>query len=139
MQFKLTLNGNKGQFIPINYQYPLSACIYKIIERADAAYSLFLHDMGHRVGQSLKAFKLFTFSNLNMPCKRVEDRLQIQSNQVDLQIAFHIPETAEKFVIGIFKDQRMEIADQYSKAIFTISQVEAFSKLKTKEKKRIIF
>jgi CRISPR-associated endoribonuclease Cas6 len=51
MQFKLTLSGTKGQYIPINYQYPLSACIYKIIERADAAYSLFLHDRGHRVGE----------------------------------------------------------------------------------------
>jgi len=75
MQFKLTLCGNKGQFIPINYQYPLSACIYKIIERADAAYSLFLHDTGHRVGQSLKSFKLFTFSNLRMGCIMAEDGL----------------------------------------------------------------
>lgn len=125
MQFKLTLSGPRGQLIPINYQYPLSACIYKIIERADAAYSLFLHEKGHTVGESLKAFKLFTFSNLSMPCKRVDDRLMIQSNDTEMHIAFHIPETAEKFVIGVFKDQRVEIADKYSKAAFTVRQVEA--------------
>lgn len=125
MQFKLTLSGTKGQMIPINYQYPLSACIYKIIERADAAYSLFLHNSGHTVGNSPKAFKLFTFSNLSMPCKRIDDRLEMQSNLAEMQIAFHIPETAEKFVIGIFKDQHVEIADKYSKAAFIVSQVEA--------------
>lgn len=125
MQFRLTLTGPIGQLIPINYQYPLSACIYKIIERADAAYSLFLHNQGHHSPGRLKSFKLFTFSNLSMPCRRIDDRLQIQSNQAEMQIAFHIPETAEKFVIGIFKDQRVEIADKYSKAAFTVSQVEA--------------
>ncbi len=125
MQFKLTLTGPKGQLIPINYQYPLSACIYKIIERADAAYSLFLHNEGHHAAGRLKSFKLFTFSNLSMPCRRIDDRLQIESDRAEMQIAFHIPETAEKFVIGIFKDQRVEIAGKYSKAAFTISQVEA--------------
>jgi CRISPR-associated endoribonuclease Cas6 len=125
MQFKLTLLGQKGSLIPINYQYPLSACIYRIIQRADAAYSLFLHEKGHTIGDSHKAFKLFTFSNLSMPCKRIDDRLQLQSTQAEMQIAFHMPETAEKFVIGIFKDQHIEIADRYSKATFTVNQVEA--------------
>lgn len=125
MQFKLTLGGTRGQLIPINYQYPLSACIYKIIEKADAAYSLFLHETGHRAEDRLKSFKLFTFSNLSMPCRRIDDRLQILSTQTELQISFHIPETAEKFVIGIFKDQHIEIADRNSKANFTVNGVEA--------------
>lgn len=132
MQLRLILTGPKGQLIPINYQYPLSACIYKIIERADAAYSLFLHNQGHHANARLKAFKLFTFSNLSMPCKRVDDRLQIEGNRAEMQIAFHIPETAEKFVIGIFKDQQVEIADRYSKASFTVSGVEVLPGLITK-------
>lgn len=119
MRFKLHLIGQPRQLIPINYQYPLSAAIYKIIEQADAAYSLFLHDAGHAVAGSQKAFKLFTFSNLSMPCKRVDDRLQLGNGDAELQIAFHMPATAEKFVIGIFKDQRLEISDKHSKAAST--------------------
>lgn len=39
MQFKLILNIIKGQDLPINYQYPLSAAIYKIIAKGDAEYA----------------------------------------------------------------------------------------------------
>ncbi len=70
MKFKLLLRCTQPQnTIPLNYQYPLSAAIYKILNRADAAYAQFLHDTGYRKTDSLKSFKLFTFSDLNVPFK----------------------------------------------------------------------
>ncbi|MBD0280088.1 MAG: CRISPR-associated endoribonuclease Cas6, partial [Flavisolibacter sp.] len=63
MRLKLTLHTNeKGALLPFNYQYPLSAAIYKIIQTADHEFAAFLHDQGY--GEGHKSFKLFTFSDL---------------------------------------------------------------------------
>ncbi len=65
MRFKLFLaSQTAGAIIPINYQYPLSAAIYRILAKVDADYATFLHEKGYVVGEGLKHFKLFTFSDL---------------------------------------------------------------------------
>jgi CRISPR-associated endoribonuclease Cas6 len=46
MELQLRLQTIHGNAIPINYQYELSSWIYKVIERADAQYSDFLHNKG---------------------------------------------------------------------------------------------
>lgn len=68
MRFKLTLqilSHTLGRELPINYQYELSAAIYRILSRSDKDYSLWLHENGFIAGG--KRFKLFTFSNLIVP------------------------------------------------------------------------
>jgi CRISPR-associated endoribonuclease Cas6 len=63
MRFKLTLYTRQIQpQLTLNYQYPLSAAVYKIIERSDAAFSELLHNTGY--GKGHKSFKLFTFSDI---------------------------------------------------------------------------
>lgn len=63
MRFLLFLQCNKrGEVLPINYQYPLSAAIYKIPDQADAEYAAFLRKSGYG-----KGFKLFTFSDIGCP------------------------------------------------------------------------
>jgi len=42
MRFKLSLERRAGDQLPINYQYPLSAAIYKILARGDGEYAQFL-------------------------------------------------------------------------------------------------
>lgn len=60
MIFQLILNKNKSNaVIPINYQYPLSAAIYKILQKGDSEYAQFLHEEGYG-----KGYKFFTFSDL---------------------------------------------------------------------------
>ncbi len=59
-----------GQWLPLSYQYELSAWIYRIIGSADSDFAEFLHSKGY--GRGKKRFKLFTFSNLHMNCTRVE-------------------------------------------------------------------
>jgi CRISPR-associated endoribonuclease Cas6 len=64
MRFKLTLQSvSSNPVIPINYQYPLSVVIYKIIARADKDYASFLHKLGYVVLSGLKGFKHFTLIN----------------------------------------------------------------------------
>src|SRR5581483_7271554 len=126
MQLNLHLTSNHASSIlPINYQYPLSAAIYKIIARADNEYASFLHDKGYAQKDSLKSFKLFSFSDLRMPFTIKGDRLQLLTREAKLQVSFHLPKAAETFIKGLFMNQQIEIADKRSKAVFTVAQVEA--------------
>lgn len=119
----LTLNtSDNNPVLPVNYQYPLSAVIYKIIERADAQYAQFLHGQGY--GAEHKRFKLFTFSDLKIPFTIRQDRLLLTGREAKLIICFHIPEAMENFVKGLFAHQQLEIADIKSRVQFTVSQVE---------------
>lgn len=124
MRFQLTLNSLlPGQKIGFNYQYPLSAAIYKIINRADGAYAEFLHDCGYKQGN--KTFKLFTFSDIRTPFKIEKDRLVMTTTTAAFTICFHVPDAAENFIKGLFADQQIEIADAKDKAIFKVEQVVA--------------
>ncbi|MEW4923156.1 CRISPR-associated endoribonuclease Cas6 [Algibacter sp. 2305UL17-15] len=125
MRFQLQLDSkNRNPIIPINYQYPLSAAIYKILDQADADYAAFLHEEGYTVDGGLKHFKLFTFSDLKGRCKGNHDRLHINSI-MELIVSFHLPEAAQHFVKGLFLSQDIDIADSKSKATFKVNSVEA--------------
>lgn len=124
MKLHLTLNQAQGSIIPINYQYPLASGIYKIIAQGNADYASFLHEHAYKKEGSLKAFKLFTFSDLRSPFQIQGDRLLLCSKESIVDVCFHIPDAATHFVRGLFVDQVIEIADRKSKARFDIAQVE---------------
>ena len=124
MRFRLTLNTtDRFPALTLNYQYPLSAVIYKILQRADEAYASFLHQQGYRHGS--KTFKFFTFSDIRTPFTIRGDRLLMKTNKAELIVCFHIPGAAETFIKGLFLNQQIEIADSKSKVAFTIEQVVA--------------
>jgi len=124
MRFKLNLQSHQRQLsVPFNYQYPLSAAIYKIIQTADAKFAAFLHDKGY--GQGHKSFKLFTFSDIKTPFVKNGDRMQLRTTEAELIICFYMPQAAENFIKGLFINQQLEIADFRSKATFNIIGVES--------------
>ncbi len=54
MELRLTLKClDTTPVLPINYQYELSAWIYGVLRKADAAYATFLHHRGYSAGQKL--------------------------------------------------------------------------------------
>jgi CRISPR-associated endoribonuclease Cas6 len=121
MRFQLALHtANKIAKIPVNYQYPLSAAIYRIIAKGNAQYVSFLHEKGYG-----KGFKLFTFSDVRCPFKINGDRLLLLSNKAEIIICFHLPEAADTFIKGLFMSQQIDIADKKSKTRFTVTQVES--------------
>lgn len=120
MKFKLKLKNTGGTEIPINYQYPMSAAIYKILAKGDGVYAQFLHEKGYG-----KGFKLFSFSQLDFPFKIEGDRMKLLSDEVTFQIAFHLPEAMENFVKGLFKSEKIDIADKKSKVSFSVKSVES--------------
>lgn len=121
MQFKITLNRISGNQIPINYQYPLSAAIYKILAKGDAEYAQFLHEEGYG-----KGFKFFTFSDLRLRFKLVDnDRMKLLNNEVRFNIHFHMPEASGNFIAGLFKSEEIVIADKKSMTVFKVRSVVA--------------
>ncbi len=125
MQFKITLRClDEHPVLPINYQYELSAWIYKVIQNADADYAAFLHQHGHQTTQR-KSFKLFCFSQLDVPRRRIEgDRLHIGSREVSFVIGFYMDRSAEEFIRGLFQEQQLRLGDRESQARFAVQTVE---------------
>ena len=125
MRFKISLSPiSASPVIPINYQYPLSAAIYKVLDKVDSDYAAFLHEKGYRAADSLKNFKLFTFSDLSVRFKLKDDRMHLHSPP-ELVVSFHLPEVAETFVKGLFLSEQLDIADRKSQASFRIDLVTA--------------
>lgn len=121
MRLKLTLSAcDSVPIIPINYQYPLSAAIYKVIQRANDEYAAFLHEKGYG-----KGFKLFTFSDLRCPFRISDDRLILANEPVTFQVSFHLPDAIENFIKGLFQTETINIADKKSKASFRVASVES--------------
>jgi CRISPR-associated endoribonuclease Cas6 len=63
MRFKVYLQPETKEIsLPYNYNYHLSSAIYSFLDKAEPAFSDFLHDYGF--SSDRKSFKLFTFSPL---------------------------------------------------------------------------
>lgn len=125
MRFRITLKQEgRFQLIPINYQYELSSWIYRVIESADEEFSHFLHTQGYQKGA--KNFKLFTFSKLHkFKYDRIKDRLKLLSDRLSLDVAFHIDQAAEKFIMGLFQKQSFRLGDKITQANLRVEQVSA--------------
>lgn len=108
----------KNAAIPLNYQYPLSAAIYRILSRGDDEYARFLHETGYG-----KGYKFFTFSDLHLQYRRADDRLILTRPDVNLTVCFHLPEASQTFVQGLFRSEKIVIADKKSKAVLNIQSV----------------
>lgn len=126
MRFKITLNRTGRQrMLPMDYQYYLSAWIYKVIAKADAEFSDFLHSEGYTSGY--KQFKLFGYSPLNLGKPKLwkeKSLFEIHTGQLSLSVSFHLAEAAEKFIIGLFNNQQVYIGDQFNGLDLAVTQVE---------------
>ncbi len=127
MRFKLTLENARQQWIPINYQYPLSAWIYKTFAAADGEFADWLHEHGYAFNGNRK-FKLFTFSNLRLKGVKFQARpapvLSVSPGSQELLLSFYMEEAANHFIRGLFSGRDMVIADKNHRAEFRVSSVE---------------
>ena len=127
MRFTLTLQmTGPARVLPINYQYPLHGWIYRTLQRAEAAFSRFLHDEGYRLGH--RSFKLFTFSTLRGEPYRIykeEQRIAFEGRELQLEVSFWLPAAAEHFVRGLFMGQRFRLGDVLSQVALEVVRIEA--------------
>src|SRR6056297_3616131 len=101
MRFNLTLNRTtKQRMLPMDYQYYISAWIYKTIGKADKEFARFLHDEGYGNDPG-KLYKLFCFSRLNFGKPKLwkEKKLfEISNHDINLQISFDVKDAASNFI-----------------------------------------
>lgn len=111
MRFKIQLEVvSKEKRMMINYQYPLCAIIYKILNRVESEYTHFLHNTGY--GVNYHSFKLFNFSELNVKYKIENDRMVLLENLITWYVSFQLPEAFKKFIQGIFLNNDIYFIDK---------------------------
>lgn len=121
MQIKITLSAlHHKPLLPVNYSYPLSAAIYRIISKGNAEYAEFLHEEGYG-----KGFKFFSFSQLQCDFRVEGDRFRLLQNEAVFKIGFHLPKAMENFIKGLFQSEQIDIADKKSRAVFRVLSVES--------------
>jgi len=128
MRFKLTLNRTTRQrMLPMDYQYYISAWIYKVLKQADADFATFLHEKGYGKSET-KLYKMFCFSRLDFGKPRLwkEKKLfEISAQEISLQISFDVNDIASNFIKGLFMSQEFYLGDKFNGIDFKVSGVEA--------------
>ena len=111
--------------ISLNYQYSLSAAIYKILRQASPVYADFLHDQGY-AAPSGRLMKLFTFSRLSNPGARRRDAILVaREGKWHSQVGSPmLEEFVQNFVLGLFKTAEISIGGAGWRAPFQGERVE---------------
>lgn len=127
MRFRITIERQGSRSIlPINYQYELSAVIYRIINRANSDFSDFLHRHGYiSFG---KSFRLFCFSRLQFQGYKIlpgTDRLEHFGRKAGFEVSFLVDRAAEEFVKGLFMNQAFVLGDKISSVNYEVMAIEA--------------
>jgi CRISPR-associated endoribonuclease Cas6 len=127
MRIRLTLRPQeKETVIPINYQYPLSAAIYKILSNGSPDYATWLHARGY-LSPDKKPIKLFVFSKLFIPQVKIKQNALIAHHYHRCTMIVSSPmleDFVQNFVIGLFATQKIEIGSKEVVGRFIIEQVE---------------
>lgn len=127
MRLSLKLRpGASDTTIPINYQHPLSAIIYKLLSHSSQEYAGFLHNKGY-LGPDGKLRKLFTFSRLLIRPRAVVlgDRLRLgRHHDISLYISSPmIEDFFQHLVVGLFQDQTIEVANGGARGKLFVEEV----------------
>lgn len=126
MRFNITFNlTGKQRMLPIDYQYYISAWIYKVIGKADPEFTEFLHDKGYTVRN--KQFKLFCYSPLKLGKTvlwKEKSLFEVTTEKIFLSVSFQLPDSAERFIIGLFNNQKIFLGDRFNGLDLEVSQIE---------------
>ncbi|MBA2407752.1 MAG: CRISPR-associated endoribonuclease Cas6, partial [Chitinophagales bacterium] len=122
MRLSIQLELLQGDQLPLNYNYPISAWIYKCLHHGNNDFAAWLHEHGY--AYEGKRFKLFTFSQLKCSFVIKGDRMKINAPQAYLTLSFLIDEPVEHFVAGCFRNQQCVIGDKVSRVAFAIKSIE---------------
>lgn len=111
MRIKLVfLAKDEKASIPLNYNYAVSALIYKTIAESSPEFAQRLHEKGFVVQE--KTFKLFTFSRIETKDAFVDfksGRIFLNNPYIKLQVSSPIEEFLKNFVFGTFSQKTFRI------------------------------
>lgn len=124
MRVRLQLKIKRGSnTLPINYQYPVAAWIYKTIHLSNPEFSHWLHEQGYSYEK--RKFKLFTFSPIKFEDYIIQkDRIIAQTPNCSITLSFLLPEAVKHFVSGCFKSQQFGLGDKTSQVDFEVHAID---------------
>jgi CRISPR-associated endoribonuclease Cas6 len=126
MEFRLILSVCGGDTLPVNYQYPISSWIYRVIGQADVGYADFLHRGGFQ--HDWRHFKMFTFSQLDArPYRVFGNRMRLLGKEISLTVRFAVDSSMEHFITGLFLQQRLSLGDRYNRVDLEVTRVESIA------------
>lgn len=120
--------------VPINYSYPLSAAIYRILRQVVPDYATFLHDKGY-AAPSGRLMKLFTFSKLWIPNVRLKGGILFGTGgnwMLQMGSPIH-DEFVRNFLLGVFQSSTLTLASRNVRADFLVAEVRILPSPKFKD------
>lgn len=124
MRIRLQLSIKQGgNALPINYQYPVAAWVYKTIHLVNPEFSEWLHENGYSYNN--RKFKLFTFSPIKFDSYTIQkDRIIAQTSNCSITLSFLLPEAVKHFISGCFKSQHFSLGDKTSQIDFEVQAID---------------
>lgn len=128
MRLQITLTPDKWDYeIPLNYQYPLSAAIYKQMSSASPEFIEWLHQTGYKNAKG-KPYKLFTFSKLfinGLDKKKLKSSILSSSGELGFYFSSAVDEKITlSLVSGILAASEIRIgAKDLPESIFRVKDV----------------
>ncbi|MDD2716741.1 MAG: CRISPR-associated endoribonuclease Cas6 [Candidatus Wallbacteria bacterium] len=138
MRIKLTLSTLIPASIPINYNYFITAMIYRFLAASSQEFSAFLHDYGYRLSGSRKGFKLFTYSMLRGH-HTITGALISFTGPVTLLLSSPVMPFVQHLVNGLFsRGANLEIGPSTGRGRFRIESVETLENPKFTRKMKFV-
>ncbi len=123
MRLLLKLRAKTSDKISFNYNYSLSAAIYKLLNFGSPEFSTFLHDIGYESNN--RYYKFFTFALQLEKTTFNKKNLVLDSPNANLYISSPlIDDFIKNFVIGTFEKQLIQIFAEGIKTEFKIITTE---------------
>lgn len=124
MRLKIELRPQTKTFsIPINYNYPLAAAIYKLLFIGSKEFSEWLHNSGY-INSEGKPIKLFTFSKIIFEEIKLTKNIGIGKGNCFFYLSSPITEKHIKNLIqGIMENPKFEIGNSNVVARFQIKKI----------------
>lgn len=123
MRLLLKLRAKTSDKLSFNYNYSLSAAIYKLLNFGSPEFSSFLHDIGYESNN--KYYKFFTFALQLEKTSFNKKYLILDSPNASLYISSPlVDDFIKNFVIGTFEKQSIEIYAEGIKTTFNIITTE---------------
>lgn len=106
MRLKLTLiQEQQTELLPLNSNYFISSAIYRTLERSSPEFSELMHNYGYSNPDERRKFKLFTFSNLDVPERRIDGSHLISfSKKISFTLSSPMDDFLQHLVTGLFSD-----------------------------------
>lgn len=95
-------------YLPFEYQYYLTALVYRLLAQSSTDYATYLHDRGYESGE--KQFRLFTFSQLEIRKRKVTSRgIEFLGAEASWQVSSPVRDFVKYLADGLLDQETIQV------------------------------